>query len=389
LFTFRIISPKSTCDDVTSLTKKIEKNNYISILQPFLMKPYALTVIFFCAAIQAFPQSPDAGQQFIREICGTVHVPLPLGQSGQQYPVLFDSIQVVDLRRDTSRIGLIGGGRRSQDEILLSRPVASQVTAFLNAGYSRPQGSHRLLVAVKNLWISKPGSRQGDRPEAVWKVACRFEAYMKTDSGYIPLTYLDTVVRADDHRPEDVAAQHIPQLIAIFMDKVAAHAMADAMAANGVVSYDQIDSFSRTRFRYPMDTAKSLVKGVYVNVREFRNNAPSKTTYEILKDDAGNLTLEIPDEKGQFYYASDVWGFCDGQQAYVMRRGDALPIFSVYHQFYVVGSKNYRDRYFWLPRITPFGDAFAAHAAYSQINFDVIKKLWVFRLDVQSGKVTE
>jgi hypothetical protein len=343
------------------------------------MKPYFLTGVFFCAVLQAFSQSPDAGQEFIREKCGTLHVHLPLGQIGLEYPVLFDSIQVVDLRRDTSRIGLISGGRRSQEEVLLSQPVAAQVKAYLNAGYSRPQGNHQLLVAVKDLWISKPGTRRGDRPEAVWKVACRFEAYLKTDGGYIPLTYLDTVARADDYRPEDVAAQHLPELMAIFMDKVASHiaqVQADDMATHAVVSYDQIDSFSRTRFSYPMDTATSLVKGVYLNVREFRNNAPSKTTYEILKDDA-----------------SGVWGFCDGKQAYVMRRGDAFPIFSVYHQFYVLGSKNYRIKSFYkhlfLPGVAPFGGAFLINAAYGQFNDGMTKDLWIFRLDVQSGKMIQ
>jgi len=353
------------------------------------MKLYVLAGVFFCAVLQAFAQSPDAGQQFIREQCGTLHVHLPLGQNGQQYPVLFDSIQVVDLRRDTSRIGLISGGRRSQEEVLLNRPVAEQLTAYLNAGYSRPQGNHRLFVAIKSLWISKPGNRRGDKPEAVWKVTCRFEAYLKIDGGYIPLTYLDTVARADDNQPEDMAAHELPELMAIFMDKVADHIMSNDIAANAVVSYDQIDSFSRTRFRYPMDTARTLVKGVYLNVREFRNNAPSKTRYEILNDDAGNLTLQIPDENGQFYYASGVWGFCDGQQAYVMRYGNAFPIFSVYHQFYVLGSKNYHEKYLWLPRVMPFGDAFVAHAAASQIDANLVRRLWVYRLDVQSGKVTE
>jgi hypothetical protein len=351
---------------------KWEKFGRLVFYNFFSMKPYFLTVVFFCAVFQAFTQSPDAGQQFIRQKCGTLHVPLPMGQNGQQYPVLFDSIQVVDLRRDTSRIGLIGGGRRLQEEVLLNRPVAVQLAAWLNAGYSRLQGDHRLLVAVKDLWISKPGSRRGDRPESIWKVAFRFEAYLKINSGYIPLTYLDTVARADDYRPEDMAAYLLPALMAVFMDKVAAHVAqvtADDMAKNAVVSYDQIDSFSRARFHYPMDTATSLVKGVYLDVREFRNNAP--------------------DESGRFSYASGVWGFCDGKQAYVMRHRDAFPIFSVHHQFYVLGSKNYHDKYFWLPRMMPFGDAFVAHAAFSQIDDRLIQTLWVYRLDVQSGKVIE
>jgi hypothetical protein len=353
------------------------------------MKPFALTVIFFCMAFQAFSQGPDAGQQLIRKQCGTLHVHLPLGQSEEGYPVLFDSIRVVDLRRDTSRIGLIGSGREAQEEVLLSRPVAAQVTAYLNAGYSRPKGSRHLLVAVKDLWVSgRPTTRRRDR---TWKVTFRFEAYLTTDGGYIPLTYLDTVVRADDYRAEDMAAQNLPDLMAVFMDKVAAHATADDIATRSPVSYDQIDSFSRTRFSYPMDTATNLMKGVYASAVEFRHNAPSKTTYEISKDDSGNLVLQIPDENGQLRYAAGAWGFCDGKQAYVMRHGEVLPIFRVYHQFYVLGSKDYRVRHtsLGLTRLLPFGDALIIDAAYSQINNAVVRELWVFRLDVHSGKVTE
>jgi hypothetical protein len=353
------------------------------------MKPYALTVVFFCVAFQALSQGPDAGQQLIRQQCGTLHVHLPLGQSGQGYPVLFDSIRVVDLRRDTSRIGLIGSGRGAQEEVLLGRPVAAQLTAYLNAGYSRPQGSHRLLVTVKDLWVSgRPPTRRKDR---LWKMTCRFEAYLITGGGYIPLTYLDTVARADDYRAEDMTAENLPDLMAVFMDKVATHLMTDDIATRSLVSYDQIDSFSRTRFNYPMDTATSLVKGVYADAREFRNNAPSKTTYEISKDDSDNLVLQIPDENGQLHYAAGVWGFCDGKQAYVMRHGDVFPIFSVYHQFYVLGSRDYRVGHtqLHLSRLLPFGDALIIDAAYSQFNDAVIKELWVFRLDVHSGKVME
>lgn len=353
------------------------------------MKPYALTVIFLCMAFQAFSQGPDAGQQLIRQQCGTLHVHLPLGQNGQGYPVIFDSIRVVDWRRDTSRIGLIGSGREAQEEVLLNRPMAEQLTTWLNAGYSRPKGHHRLLVVVKDLWVSgRPPTRRKDR---LWKVACRFEAYLITGGGYIPLTYLDTVTRADDYRAEDMAAENLPDLMAVFMDKVATHLMTDDMATGNLVSYDQIDSFSRVRFNYPMDTATSLVKGVYADAREFRNNAPSKMTYAISADDSGNVILQVPDENGQLHYAAGVWGFCDGRQAYVMRHGDAFPIFSVYHQFYVLGSRDYRVNHtpLRMSRLLPFSDAFIIDAAYSQINKAVIKELWVFRLDVHSGKVTE
>ena len=352
------------------------------------MKSPVLTILFFCAAYHAFSQGPDAGQQFIRKKCGTLHVHLPLGQNGQQYRVLFDSIRVVDLRRDTSRIGLIGAGRWAQDEVLFSRPVAEQVAAYLNAGYSRPQGSRHLLVVVKDLWISDESMYQGSLHKSVWDVAFRFEAYVQAEKGYIPLTYLDTLDPAAGFKPEDIAAHHLPGLIAIFMDKVAEHVIKDDLSAKRVVSFGQIDSFSRARFSYPMDTATSLVRGVYADAREFRYNAPSRPAYEISKDKSGDIELRIPDENGQFYYTHTVWGFCDGKQVYVMMDGNVFPVFSVFHQWYVLGSKDYQDKQLWIPLILPLGAGGFIGSA-TDINNNVVRTLRLFRLDEQSGKVTE
>ena len=76
-----------------------------------------------------------------------------------------------------------------------------------------------------------------------------------------------------------------------------------------------------------------------------------------------------------------------------MRRGDAFPIFSVYHQFYVLGSKNYRIKSFYkhlfLPGVAPLGGDFLINTAYGLFNVGMTKDLWIFRLDVQSGKMIQ
>src|SRR5580692_695218 len=101
------------------------------------MKSYILTIFFFGVIFQAWAQSQtsDDGQQFIEKKCRVVHVHLPLKRSGQPYPLLFDSIRVIDFRRDTSRVGIINTGKWSQDEVLFRTPAEAQLGAYLKVGY--------------------------------------------------------------------------------------------------------------------------------------------------------------------------------------------------------------------------------------------------------------
>jgi hypothetical protein len=354
-----------------------------------MKKSFILILLVIGSVFQAKTQTNDAGQQFIKKKCRPNRVSLPLSPNRPPFPPEFDSIAVLDFRRDTSRIGLINGGGRSQLELLFHAPVARQVSAYLNAGYTSPKGAHTLLVVLKDLWISDPAVlnyRMFGKP--FWKVSFRFEAYLQTREGYTPITYLDTVTTVNGSSSANMAAQELPELIARFMDKVATRDLDVDVVVKRNVSYEQIDSFSRTRFNYPMDTATKLVKGVYVNVDEFRSNRPSITQYELSKDRSANLELSIPDGTGRFIYTHTAWGFCDGNQTYVMMDGNLFPIFSVHHQFYVLGSKEYDDHKFWVPLfvLIPGGSFISSTADVSE---SVIRSLRLFRLDVKSGAVVE
>jgi hypothetical protein len=356
------------------------------------MKPYILTIFFFCAIFRAQAQSPgsDEGERFIKKKCGVVLVHLPLKRSGQPYPLLFDSIRVIDFRRDTSRVGVIASGKWSQDQVLLRTPAAVQLGAYLKAGYTGPFGSNTLLVIIKDLWISGPGTYPGGVMHPVWNVAFRLEGYLQKGNEYTPLAYLDTLAAFSEYKVENMAASELPELTGLFMEKVADCFRDEDIAAKKTISYEQIDSFCRIPFSYSMDTTTSLTKGVYANVEEFRNNAPSILRYEVSKDPKSNLELQIPDENGQLYFTHTVWGFCDGKQVYVMMDGNVFPVFCVHHQFYVLGSKEYRNPKVNVPMFIPLGIGYSVFlGGVNSIADNVSRALRLFRLDVQSGEVTE
>ena len=337
------------------------------------MRSFALILLSFCAAFTASAQIAIAGQHLIKKKCGTDHVSLHADKYGQGYPGLFDSIRVVDFRRDTFRIGIIRAGSRAQDELLFRLPVPAQLKAYLDAAYTRTKGNHSLLIVLKDLWISAPDSVVERSPYEL-NLTFHAEAYLMAKDGYQPLTFIDTTLEGLKGLSLQAAVEDTREVIAAFMDQVATQDL-DRDRMN--VSYRQIDSFCRVRFSYPMDTATQFVQGVYASIEEFRNNSPSIVKYELAKDGSGNFDLNIPDENGQLYLTHTVWGYCDGKQPYVMiAREFSFPVFVVGHQFYVLaGSKEHRYRRLWVEGV--------------QLTENLVKTLRLFRVDMESGKVTE
>ncbi|HWB94783.1 MAG TPA: hypothetical protein VG605_23165, partial [Puia sp.] len=259
--------------------------------------------MFVAAIIHVCAQQPgDAGQKLIREKCIAVHASLPMDRFAvKNYPILFDSIEVVDYRSDTSRIGIVGTKPRTQKEILFHRPVNQQLSAYLNAGYTNARGGYRLLVTIRDLWVSNAtnaGYSAFDEP--FFDLSFRLEAYLRVQNEYVPITLLDTVVTEPGRTASFMASRIVPALVSRFMDKVADHDLDVDIVARKTISYHQVDSFCRSRYDYPMDTATVLVKGVYSNVGEFLDNHPFVTQYRLSKDRGANLTLSTPDGQGHF-----------------------------------------------------------------------------------------
>jgi len=338
-------------------------------------------------AFHAIAQTPDAGQQFIKRKCKTEHVSLPLDQKRLPFQPELKTITVLDLRSDTSRIGLIDDGKHKQQEMVFHVPVAKQLSDYLNAGYTHPKGTHELLVVVKDLWISQSGVQEHRVFEQEnWDIAFRFEAYLKDSGRYFALTYLDTVLSVAGLSSSAMAERDIPWLISEFMDKIAVRDLDVDVIVKRPITWNQIDSFCRARFDYAIDTAATLVKGVYANVEEFRNNQPSITRYELSKDHSGGLDLNIPDENGKLYYTYTVFGLCDGKQLYLMMDGNLFPVFSVHHQFYVLGSKDYVDKKLYVPFLFLIPGAVWV-GGITSVDEGVVRTLRVFRLDARSGEV--
>ena len=362
------------------------------------MRSYVLALLIFYAAFPAKAQftNDSANQAVIRKRCKPVYLVLEPRARDQDPTPLFKDIRVMDYRRDTSRVGIVASNLYSQFQLVFKNSTAAALAEHFNTGYTGPNGPNSMLVVVKNCWVGNQADTMPDHPSApstndpakAWNLALRLEAYLKQPDGYIPLTYLDTVTTEGGISGARMTQKQLPILISIFMNKVIEADPERAIARKRVVSWQQVDSFCRSQYRFPMDTARTLVKGVYNNIEEFRNNKPSVTSFEVGKDKMGNLELRVAEADGRYIFTRSVWGFCDGKQAFVMMDGNVFPVMNVYHQFYVLGSKEFSRDKIWVPDLSgPMVNGVLVPDV-RQIETPLKRKLRIYRLDMDSGEVT-
>jgi len=355
------------------------------------MKYFILLSLLFCITMTARPQKDSSCQALIKKRYGSTYIQLPETRKKYTSPAIFNDIQVADCRRDTSRLGLATRGI-FKGQILFHTTAADAMTAYFRQHFVNPKGSLFLLVVIKDLWLFDDEDStiiESFKREVFTKprgnIALRCEAYLRIGERYMPLTYLDTLVSSTTHTAVGMGESKLSELLFLFMNKVVGIDFDAVSKRRRIISYNAIDSFSRSRYNYPMDTVTAPQKGVYASVDEFLNNRPSIADYEIVKNRNTEMELHIRDEEGKLYYTHKMWGFSDGTHCFVMMDGTLFPILPVQHTFYVLGSKEYKALRAPAPLFIPFPGGFLY--GYTAVSETIIKKLNLFRLDVQSGEV--
>lgn len=294
-------------------------------------------------------------------------------------------LEVVDFRPDTGRVGFIRESRTWKD-MRFRAGLQQEFHTYLNEVYAHSTGSQSLLIVIKKCWffdtvVARPTLES--KKAGKGRVVFRAEAFLKTEEGYTPYTYLDTVVKATVGI-KAMAIWRIPLLLEAFMNKVLAVQEA-AVLRNRSYTLEALDSLNKKRFIYPMDTASTLRKGVYASIEEFRNNQPSIHNYEVIQNSEGHLDLFLKDEAGESYFSRKMWGYCDGEHCYTMMDGNLFPVLQVDHAFYVFGSREYKLVKTKVPLFAVLPAAYLF--ALEPVAEKAVRKLSLFQLDVHTGLI--
>lgn len=302
----------------------------------------------------------------------------------------FKTIEVADYRADSVRSGFFSSHGQQYD-LLFKSGTGRAISSFLNEDYTNPSATRTLLVVIKRLWVSDVvyKDQPSDIPQTFGsQISFRAETYVKESAGYIPLTFFDTLIVSNKNAAEIIPFR-LPALITRFAEKInSLDVNATVSRATRVVSYTFIDSFSNKIFLHPMDMVDTLQKGVYASFEEFKNNRPSIFDYEVKQEDNSLMALHLRDEQGKAYYSRKMWGYCDGQQIYVMMDGNLFPTFPYNRAYYVFGSKDYQVKKSSVPIIFLLSPVVAvAVGPMVPVSETVFRKLHFFKLDMESGEI--
>jgi hypothetical protein len=264
----------------------------------------------------------------------------------------FRNFEVIDQRADTARIGIhnyvpdIGNSRNRQ--LVFRQPAAREIAEWLNAHFTRPGAPFTGLIVLRNLWLSDANYLREDRiknPDILYDrthIRLKAEIYAVQDSAYIPIMRFDTLqTYRRNNQYNNINTYYylwdrdLTDLLDNMIDSVSTVTPPRAETGRRI-HLDDIHRFNHSRFDVPITQSATLNPGVYANFEEFRSNKPSNRNCEI-RMEKKNRMLYIKDAGGASYYSHDAWGYCDGDNVYVMRDGILLPMWKEGGGYYFLG----------------------------------------------------
>ena len=246
--------------------------------------------------------------------------------AGEGVKLPFESIKIMDSRFDTSKLGFGLGklaslmGSASFFRILLKPGIEKGIESFYNQYYQpafTPNGK-TLLISIKKLWIDNmpvrsphSASQQNMERASLRDIYAKFEFYIGSQNGYVPLVRVDTVfqltplTKVDDYDRKD--EDQLPFLCFALEEMVENVNFGWYMHASPTrkeMTLAGIESYNAKMKSFPILT-QPVKQGVFLTFDEFKNNLPSVTSFTKRKLRKTNIT-ELVDKNDNVilhYYA--------------------------------------------------------------------------------------
>jgi hypothetical protein len=272
-----------------------------------------------------------------------IYLPNPLGpDSLTRQMSVFRHFDVYDERPDPHRLGVVHRtslGSTNYKQLELTAPVSDVLTDYLNIRFAHPDAPYTALIVLRTLWLGDANHIREDlvkdpgKDNEKSRIRLKAEIYALRDSVYIPVFRFDTT-EASDRGTKRNMGEHLAYMLDEIIDS--ASTLITQRAGRGrTISLGDILSYNQSRRDAPISRDTALVKGVYANFQEFRNNAPSIRDFEV-KIERRQRFLYVT-EGGQTYYAHTCWGYCDGRRIYIMDDGVLQQVWREGGAYYFVG----------------------------------------------------
>lgn len=352
-----------------------------------------ITISLFCAGQQKKPAYPIPSENVSTQIISFDSV-----TNISAYRFSFGSIEVRDVRPDSSKLGFYKFNRESRSS-KYKFPAGTQeyLAGYLNKHFANNYttgSTDKLLICIKKLWLSGFDTSEivNRRAELdIERLHIKLEFYWSTGDTYFPVYRYDTIYITDRQNSKTTASL----LRMAFLNGVTKGGWLDPekIRLRPSVTSTQIDSFNTTYQLRPVYALPVPQKGVYVTYDEFKRNRPAYPDYEVKFDRTSDILYVQEADKKQ-YVKKDVWGICDGTNVFIRMGINFFPLIRQQHTWEFFGSNDLEVRVhkapllgeILAPRLTAFGTALANVKTTPLLATKKIKQLRPYQVDIETGK---
>ena len=376
-------------------------------------------VCFFCADAQLshsrWKENFDVNDFRVK----TIDLPAPGSKLLLQN---INGISVIDARADTNRVGFMqkkvidpfsvamNNAIRNQEEqkintrptfVKLRNGVQHQSEQFVKdyLSFTCNDSLPSVLMVIKKLWLSDElnfdadthsgGSFKGTDSRDSWTsgVDIKIEFYLKDKANYYPLYRYDSLI-SEPMTISEYASEFVADALRSSLQKMKQmDERISLVKGRKNFSIEEIGLHNQNEFNIPALTDTILKKGVYMTFDEFKNNNPSQTNFEVRKDKlTDNIYIKQPG--GTDLAARDVWGYSDGENAFIKSANNFFTLQRAANAFYIFGAKSIKRTESGTSGAASYysgGSGFAVPYYYTRSRTFV--QLEPFQLDWSTGKL--
>jgi hypothetical protein len=268
-------------------------------------------------------------------------------------------IDVIDMRSDTSRIGMFSDFNYKPNEFVVEKSKTLG-NMFENELADRENDGYSVLLVVQDFWLNEIRAQKIDKenqakPEVhTSKVVCKMDVFIQDKNGYFPLTRIDTTV----WNKKAVVLSYKNLLTGVFTivnAKIETAVTHSNYQNKRKTNKEEIYAAYKQRFSYPAFACPCPKKGLYTSLEEFKNNMPYAENFIIKPNKKEPPSLYIVDNKGNETITRNVWGVSDGKNMYIMQKGMLFKLYKNDNAFYWMGVKYFDLRMHETPAAAPLG----------------------------------
>lgn len=350
-------------------------------------------LLFICLVVNAacLAQKDEARVNFSEFDISYFRLSIPR----QVFSLPVSSIEVHDIRFDTSYIGLLGTTANNLHFIRLKQSFTEEIRKYYQSLTATDQHTPAVLHCfIRKLFLSD--HLPVDNIDELQTMAERYDAdeksgiffvaefYEQQDSVYRPLYRIDTLISGYKSIQRE-GQGYLEQALKISLVKASKLNWSKYHEKAVRLNRHYIDSLNTARINIPAVT-DSLKKGLYLTYEDFRQNKPSIREFTVSKSKKGDF-LYVKNDHGQDVLFTDLWGYCDGKDRYIFSASNYFKLHPTGNGFTIFGAKEHTGKRRYRPSVAPNTGSSGGFyvGSTSVVKYDLVKSY--FQLDMETGKI--